>query len=221
MAELKLEAQRRSVTGHKVRQLRTQGWVPAVVYGRGAKPVNIQVPAPELDRILKHGGSSQLVELHIEGGGHKNVLVREVQRHPVKRNPLHADFYAVSMREKQQVTVPIVSVGTPELVSADVVLVQQLDQVELEALPAKIPAQIEVDISGMTPDKPITVGDLPKLPGIEYLTPADEPVFNMVLSRAAAAAEGEEEAEIEYGEEGAAEPEVISRGKQEEEDAEE
>lgn len=216
MAELKLNAQMREVTGRKVKQLRRQGLVPVVIYGQDRKPVNAQVNAGALERVLQAGGSSQLVEVELEGVGRRNILVREVQRHPVRRNLLHADFYAVSMREKQQLSVPIIALDTGTR-PAELVLVQALDQVEIEALPADIPPHVEVDVSHLiSPEAdPITVADLPKLPGVEYLTPAEEIVFSLVASRAAEAAE-EEEVEEEVG----AEPEVIGRGREEEEEEE-
>lgn len=214
MAELKLTAQVREVTGSKVKQLRRQGLIPVVIYGQDREPVNAQVNEIALERVLQAGGTSQLVEVELEGVGRRNILVREVQRHPVRRSLLHADFYAVSMRQKQQLAVPIIAVDSGAR-PADLVLVQALDQVEIEALPADIPAHVEVDVSHLnSPEaEPITVADLPKLPGVEYLTPADEVVFSLVASRAAAAEE-EEEMEEEMG----AEPEVIGRGREEEDE---
>ena len=220
MAELKLAAKPRTLTGRKVKRIRAEGWVPVIIYGQGQEPIPAQVPSLEFEKLLRSGATAQLVELEVEGVGRKNVLVREVQRHPVRHNLLHADFYAVSMREKQEVTVPVVAVGEVKGLGADAVLVQAMDHVEIEALPANIPAQIEVDVTNLTPEHPITVADLPELPGVEYLTPAEETVFSLVMSRAAAAEVGEEEAELEGVAEGGAEPEVISRGKQEEEDEE-
>ncbi|RME60283.1 MAG: 50S ribosomal protein L25 [Caldilineae bacterium] len=214
MAELTLNAQLREVTGSKVKQLRRQGLIPVVIYGQDREPVNAQVNEVALERVLQAGGTSQLVEVELEGAGRRNILVREVQRHPVRRNLLHADFYAVSMREKQQLSVPIIAVDSGAR-PADLVLVQALDQVEIEALPADIPAHVEVDVSHLdSPEvEPITVADLPKLPGVEYLTPADEVVFSLVASRAAAAEE-EEEMEEEMG----AEPEVIGRAREDEDE---
>src|SRR5688572_668840 len=102
MPDLKMSAKPRQLTGRKVRQLRRQGLVPVVVYGKTQEPVNLQVSARQLESIMMHGGISQLVQLEVEGGATHNVLVREVQRHPVTRNFLHADFYAVDMMEKQE-----------------------------------------------------------------------------------------------------------------------
>jgi large subunit ribosomal protein L25 len=218
MADMRLTAQARTLTGRKVRQLRRQGLVPVVVYGQGVEPETLQVEAMAMERMLQRGGSAQLVEVEIEGQSDpRHVLIREIQRHPLRHDLLHADFYSVSMTEKQRVSVPIVRVGHPDIESAELMLLQTLDHVEIEALPADIPAHVEVDVSnlGELADV-ITVAELPVIPGIEYLTAAEETVFSMVATRAAA----EEEEELEELEEEPAEPEVIGRGREEEEEEE-
>lgn len=221
MASLVIEAQPRAVKGRtKVKKLRREGWVPAVIYGQEMTPVLAQVPEKELERVLHSGGRTQLVQVTVQGDGTHNVLIREVQRDPVRHVPLHVDFYAVSMREKQEVEVPVVGVGEPEGLGGDVMVLQVLDTVLVEALPADIPAQIEVDLSLLKPGEKdvITVADLPKIPGVEYLEDADAAVFSLSMTAAAEAAAAEEEGLEEAPVEG--EPEIIARGKEEEEDEE-
>jgi len=209
MSELKIDAQLRAVTGNQVKQLRRDGLVPVVIYGQGQSPISAQVDSTSLDRLIQAGGSSQLVEVSMEKGDKLNVLIREVQRHPVRRNPLHADFYSVNMLVKQQLHVPVVSIGHLPNSAVGMVLIQGLSDMEIEALPSDIPAHIEVDISvldGVALDR-ITVADLPVLEGITYLNDGDESVFSLIASRTETEAE-KEEAEIEYGE--STEPEVIT-----------
>ncbi len=217
MADLQLQAQPREIVGRQVRQLRNKGLVPVVVYGQNQEPENIQVEAYAFDRLLHAGGSSQLVEVDIEGTGVRNVLIRAVQRDPVRHHLLHADFYLVNMTEKQQVQVQIVSVGRIGSLGAEAVVVQALDHIEIEALPSDIPAHIEVDVSGLnTLDAPpITVADLPSIPGVVYLAPPEETVFSLVLTRVAAEEEEVEEEVVE------AEPELIGRRDEDEEGQEE
>ncbi len=212
MSELSLKAQPRELTGRKVKQLRRQGIVPVVVYGRKQEPAILQVNERDFARMLQAGGTSQLVELVTDDGAKHNVLVREIQLHPVNHHIMHADFYAVSMTETQEVEVPIVSTGEPEALAAGLMVLQALDQVLIEALPAAIPSHIEVDITALDLDRMITVADLPQLDGVTYLTSEDEPVFNMVTTRV----EEEEEEELEEGE--MVEPEVLSGGKEEDEE---
>ncbi len=211
MSELALEAKLRPTTGPEVRRMRREGMVPIVIYGKHQEPEHAQVVMKELDRVLSAGGSSQLVEVALEGMGQRHILIRAVQRHPVRHHPIHADFYAVSMTEKQQVSIPVVAVGKPRGQSTEVVLVQSLDHVEIEALPADIPAHLEVNVSRLeSPDsEPITVADLPEISGVVYLTPADETLFSLVMTRPV------EETETEAVD---AEPEVIGRGRDEDDD---
>lgn len=213
MAELKLEAQPRTVTGRKVRQLRSQGLVPVVVYGNSQPAVNLQVNARSLELLMHHGGFSQLVEVNVEGGGTHNVLVREIQRHPITHNYVHVDLYAVDMTEKQHANVPIVRTGKPTAMEAGLMVLQATETVSIEALPADIPANIEVDITALELERPITVADLPQLAGVTYLSGEDEALFTMMAPRVA-----EVEEEVEEVEEGA-EPELV--GSDEEEGEEE
>ena len=213
MAVLQLAAWPRTEVGRKVKQLRREGLVPVVVYGGGVSPQNLQVNARSLNETIHGGGSSQLVELMVDGGETHNVLIREVQRHPVSHSALHADFYAVSMTETQQVTVVVNPVGEPEALVAGFMVLQAMDAVDIEALPAAIPGYIEIDISSLSLENTITVADLPKLPGVEYLADLDEPVFTIVTTRAE---EEEEEEEIE--DIGIGEPEVVSRRADEDEE---
>lgn len=218
MSTLTLNANSRSITGRKVRRLRPQGLVPVVIYGGMDAPRNAQVDVVEFELVLRAGGNSQLVQVDLEGEDY-NVLVREVQRHPVRHNLLHADFYTVSMTETQQVGVPIFTVGET-IIGADFVMVQSMDSVEIEALPGDIPAHVEVDVSRLeTPESPpVTVADLPSIPGVTYITDADEPICSLILSRAAVSEEEEEEeAELLDTD---MEPEVIGRGREDDEEEE-
>jgi large subunit ribosomal protein L25 len=214
MSELKLDAEPRTLTGRKVRQLRTQGLVPVVVYGNNQEPINLQVTARNLETTLHHGGFSQLVRVNVQGGGTHNVLVREIQRHPTSHAYLHVDLYAVNMSEKQHTSVPVVGTGKPTALVTGFMVLQEKDMIEVEALPADIPANIEVDITELDLERPITVADLPKIPGVEYLDEPTEHLFALLPPRVEEEEEPEPEEEL-------AEPEVVARGKQDEEEEEE
>ena len=212
---LQLEAQPRTLLGRKVRQLRNQGLVPVVVYGNVNKPEHLQVPARSLERTLRQGGTTLLVQVNVEGGDMHNVLIRDIQRHPVRHTLLHADFYAINMREKQQVSVPIVGTNRPENVPIGLMLLQALESVDIEALPSDIPAHVEIDVSGVDLENSLSVADLPQIPGVEYLTAPDEAVFTMVTTRE------ELEEELDEGApEAAEEPEVIGEADEPEDEAE-
>jgi large subunit ribosomal protein L25 len=213
MADLKLAAEPRTLTGRKVRQLREQGLIPVVVYGKKQKEAqSLQVNARSFDRVLHEAGFSQLVQIDVEGGSTHNVLIRDIHRHPVTHHPLHVDFYAVDLTEKQQVSIPVHSTGKVAALEAGLMVYQALDHVTVEALPTDIPSHVDVDVSGLTLETPVTVADLPKIEGVAYVNDADEPVFTLIITRAAV------EEEEEVAEEGGAEPELVSRGRDEDED---
>lgn len=213
MSELKLAAQPRTLTGRKVGQLRTKGLVPVTVYGNIKEPVNLQVSARNLETVLHRGGFSQMMKVDVEGGGTHNVLVREIQRHPINNSFVHVDLYAVNLLEKQRTSVPIVSVGRPTVLIAGMVVLQEKDVADIEALPSDIPASIEVDVTGLNLDSPITIADLPQFSGVTYLGEATDIVFTLLEPRVEVVEEPAEEA--------AAEPEVVARGKAEDEAEEE
>jgi large subunit ribosomal protein L25 len=161
MSDLKLMAAPRTLTGRKVNQLRRQGIVPVVVYGALAEPVNLQVADRELELTLRAGGASQVVAVSVSNSGVHNVLIKNVQREPVFHNLLHADFYAVNMNEAQRVSVPLVATGKASGMAAGLMFFQAHEMIHIEALPADIPAEIEVDVTPLTLDTPIHVRDLP------------------------------------------------------------
>jgi large subunit ribosomal protein L25 len=212
MGDLQLSAQHRTMTGRKVKQLRNKGLIPVVVYGKTVSPEPLQIEERNLERVLHSGGMSRLIELAVEGATTHNALIREVSRHPVSHKLQHVDFYAVNMSEKQHVSVPIESTGRAGGLAAGLILLQVLDHITIEALPADIPANIAVDITPLTLDRPITVADLPTLPGITYIEEPDTEVFILNMTR--------EEVEPEPAEPTGAEPEVVGRGQRDEDEEE-
>ncbi len=213
MSDLKLSAEPRTITGRKVSQLRRQGLVPVVVYGAIAEPISLQVADRDLERTLHGGGASQVVTLSVTGGGVHNVLIKNVQREPIYHALMHADFYAVNMNETQRVSVSLVATGKASGMAAGMMLFQAHETINIEALPADIPAEIEVDITPLTMDTPLHVRDLPAVKGVTYLNDPDEVVFTLMMTRGAEAELAEEEVE-----EGEVEPEVVKKGKQTDEE---
>jgi large subunit ribosomal protein L25 len=201
------------LTGRKVGQLRRQGLVPVVVYGNVKQPVNLQVDSKLLDRVLHAGGATRVVEVNVNGGGKHNVLIKDVQREPVGHRALHADFYAVNMAEKQHVAVPLVATGKPAGMTAGLMVLKLHEAIHIEALPADIPGEIEIDISPLTLERPITIADLPQVKGVTYVDDAEEVLFNLQTTREEVAEEAAVDAD--------AEPEVVKKGKQTDEEEEE
>jgi len=208
MADITLSAQPREITGRKVRQLRNLGLIPVVVYGKTQAAKNLQVPERLLDRALHSGGSSRLVKVDVEGGDQYNVLIRSVHRHPVSHRLLHADFYAVNMAEKQRVNISVTPVGKPAALVTGLMVFQNMDSVEVEALPADIPSAIEIDVTELSLEKSITIADLPVISGVAYVSEPHEHVFTMMQTRE------EEVLEVETVED----VEVVAKGKKDEDE---
>jgi large subunit ribosomal protein L25 len=156
----KLKAEKRVITGKKVKQLRKQGILPSTVYGQEMEPLTIQVNEKEVDEIFSRIGESGLVDLIIDEKV-MPVLFRNPQFHPVIGNLLHIDCYKVNLKEKITSVVPLEFVGESEAVKAGNILVTVLNEVEIEALPADFPEKIDVDLSKLVDlESMITVADL-------------------------------------------------------------
>jgi len=216
MSDLELQAERRTTLGKKVKQLRRVGRVPGVVYGPVvAEAVPVSVNRREFDRFYQSNGHSTLFTLRWEGG-ERPVFIREVQQDPVKRAPLHIDFFAPNLRVALRAMVPLV-LHNPNP-TAEGVLTQLSTEVEVEGLPADIPHQIDADISGLAAvGDALRVGDLTPPAGIVFVTDAEEPLVHLA-AETVEEPEVAEEIEAEEGEaaeaEAAAAPREPSSGEE-------
>lgn len=147
--EHNLTAQKREVFGRKVKKLRKSGILPANVSGKHIKSFSVQVAQDQFSKVFSEAGETGVVGLHLDSEVHP-VLIHEVHKDPVYDHPLHADFLEVDLTEKVTATVPIEIVGeSPAVQAEEGVLVSQMHEVEVEALPTELPDKIEVDISGL------------------------------------------------------------------------
>ncbi|MBC7264552.1 MAG: 50S ribosomal protein L25 [Chloroflexi bacterium] len=217
MEELILEAETRDITGKQVRRMRREGWVPAVMYGHKTKTLNLKVEARSLQHLLKEAGGTRLISLRVKGSDEPHmVLAREIQRNPITRDLLHVDFYEVVMTERITAEVPIELRGeSPIVKKGQGLLFQGLDAIEVECLPSDLIPEIVVDLSLLTEvDQTIMVKDLQLGPAIEVLTEPEEIVVKILPME-------KEEIEEVVAEAAPAEVEVIGKGKEKEEAAEE
>ena len=189
MSDLTLQAQHRALLGKQVKRLRREGRVPGVVYGPVvSETVAVSVDRREFDRFYRANGHSTLFTLRWDGG-ERPVFIREVQEHPVRREPLHVDFFAPNLRVPIRALVPLV-LHNPNP-QAEGVLTELRTEVEVEGLPASIPHQIDADISSLAAvGDSLRVADLTMPAGITAMTDADE----MLVHLAAETAETPEEA---------------------------
>ena len=161
MAQINLTATARKVLGKNTNSLRKNGKLPAVLYGHKTETQNLELNEREFSKALKQAGENTIVSLNVDGKV-VPVLIHDVQNHYLKDHPIHVDFYAVNMTEKIKVNIPIHFVGESQAVKAlGGTLVKNLNEIEVECLPADLPHAIEVDISTLnTFEDAIRVADL-------------------------------------------------------------
>lgn len=208
-----ISARTREGTGKgAARSSRREGRIPGVLYGHGEESVSLSVDANELQKLV-HSISIEntIVDLDIGKGEPYKVLIREVQRHPFRDEFIHIDFFHVAMDEKIQVEIPIVLIGTPTGVkNKGGVMDHQLRELEVFCLPGNIPEKVEIDVSNLDIGDSIHVSDI-QLPDVEVLTDLDRSVVAVLAPTVI-------EVEEAAAEEAILEPEVIGRGKEEEEE---
>jgi len=172
MEKLELELTKRDILGKRVRFLRRQGITPAHLFGHGIESMALQGDTAKFEKLLAQAGKAKLIKLKLDKERTPRlVLLREFQRDSIKGELLHVDFYQVKSKERTTVEVPIVLLGeAPALESKDSTLMQELSTLTVECLPAKIPTNIELDISTLTePEQIIRVKDIKLGRGITIL----------------------------------------------------
>lgn len=159
---LEIKAQKRKLTGRKVKTLRREGTLPANIYGKKVSSLAIQVPIEDFLKVFKQAGETGIVELKLNGEI-RPALIHNVQFDPITDTPIHADFLQVNLAEKVSATVPIEIIGdSPAEKAGEGILVQQMNEIEVEALPRDLPEKFMVDVSGLSKiDDVILVNDLP------------------------------------------------------------
>ena len=200
------------------KKLRGSGRIPAVIYGRQAKTQNLEVIGKEMEDLIHHSVSENLlVDLAVKDDARPNrlALVQEVQHHPLNGKVLHVDFHEIAEDEKVTVMVPVETVGEAEGVKTEGgVLEHVLFKVRARGLAKDLPEQITVDVSHLKIGQAIHLGELKAPPGVEFMGDKQIPVIAVAAPRteeeeaaeaaeAAAAAAGEVEMIKEKKEEGA------------------
>ena len=217
MEKVILKAEKRDIVGKQVKAMRRAGKLPAVIYGRHTEPIKISLDSHTASLVLGKLTSSSLVTLSLDGTEYP-ALVREKQRDYIKNRLLHVDFLAVSLNESIRATVSVNFIGVSIAVKDfNAVLVKNLESLEIECLPADLPARVDVDISSLTrPGEGIRVRDVKVSDKVQILNDPDTMVVVATFAKV------EEEAVAVPGAEGVTpvegEPELaVERGKKEEE----
>jgi large subunit ribosomal protein L25 len=199
-----LAAERRTITGKAVARLRKEGRLPAVVFGHGTDSESVTIDAHAFDQLRRRAGRSTLIDLAVDGGTARPVLLQGIQIHPVTRRPLHADLFVVRMTEELTVEVQLVADGAAPAAAQGGSLVHPVSMVKVRALPADLPESIHYDLGSLaTYDDTITVADLVVPAGVTIQAdPAD------VIARVLEPREAEVEAVVVAAEAPVAAPEA-------------
>jgi large subunit ribosomal protein L25 len=186
MEQVILAASNNRDTGTRTsRRLRHAGAVPAVIYGLGADPEPVSVRWSDLRRSLTtEAGANVVIELDIEGAK-QLAIVKDIQRHPVRRDVIHVDFMRVSPDREVEISIPIGLTGTAEKVAAKRGTVDQaMFELRAFARPADIPVRIQVDVTAMEVGTVIKVDDLELPSGVRTMVDPEESVVVGVATRA-------------------------------------
>jgi large subunit ribosomal protein L25 len=213
MSETVLQAEvGRRAGSSDARRLRADGKIPGVVYGHGMDPISVTVDRRELRQALSGAaGMNTILDLTVDGTVYP-TLIKDIQRHPVKRSVQHVDFIQVNLNEEIVVSIPIHLEGEAKDVSANGGLVDlTMQDLEVRTTPRNIPDGVTIDVSAMTMETVIRVEDIPLPSGVVAEADAEAPVVTVLTMRTpvldeeeaaaeAAAAEAAEGAEGDAGE---------------------
>lgn len=211
MKEVILDAETREIgSKSSLESFRKQGKIPGVLYGKDIKPASIAVDSKTFMSIVEANGANVVINLKMKDGK-QAALIKELQRNILTQAPMHVDFQAISLKDKIEVMVPIhiegVSDGVKNFGGTMEFIVRE---VKVSSLPTNIPQKINIDVTPLGLGQGITIADLPKMDGVEYLQEPETLIVHVVsvVSKDDAAAEPGAEA---------AQPEVISKGKKDKE----
>jgi large subunit ribosomal protein L25 len=224
MAEILVNAASRSERGKNAsRRLRKQGLVPAIVYGGKSETLAVSVDPKALMKVLRsEAGRNTILKLELGNAGTASAILKSWQVDPVKENFLHADFYRIAMDVAIRVTVPVAVKGESKGVKVQGGILELImREIEVECLPGDIPERIEIDVSELDLNEAIRVSALPISAKVKVLENPEQVVVHIISVKEEVAATPAAAAPVAEGEAGtSSEPEVVKKGKKEEEPAE-
>ncbi|MDR2066877.1 MAG: 50S ribosomal protein L25 [Endomicrobium sp.] len=212
MKEVILDVQTRELgSKSNLSALRKKEKIPAVFYGKNIKPESITVDAKSFMAIIEKNGANVIVDLNFKSGK-KPAIVKSLQRDVLMQNPIHIDFQSISLEDKVEVLVPIHVEGVADGVkNFGGVMEFIVREVRVKALPKSIPQMIAVDVSSLGLGQGLTIADLPKIEGLDYIQDPSTLIVNVIAVAAEEEKPKEESTET-------AQPEVISKGKKDKEE---
>ncbi|GGN63502.1 50S ribosomal protein L25/general stress protein Ctc [Oceanobacillus indicireducens] len=207
---IKLKALKRDDLSNSVtKQLRADGQVPAVVYGKDKDSKTVAVDSVELLKTVRDEGRNAIITLDVENGTSVDVMLHEYQIDPIKDSLIHVDFYVVDMSEEMEVSVPVRIEGEAAGAKEGGVMQQPQYEVLVNAKPANFPDEITVNVSELQIGDVITVEDLPASDKYEFVDEPDAVIVTIVPPT-------EEEPETQLPDDGA-EPELVDAKESDEE----
>ena len=220
MAEIIVTAKGRDGRGkNAARRLRRDGMIPGVVYGGKGENVAVAVDPKALKKVLRsEAGRNTILKLDIAGAGATNAILKSWQVDPIKENFLHADFYRIAMDVAIRVTIPVHVRGEARGVKVDAGILELImREIEVECLPGDIPEHIAVDVSDLGLNGALRVSDLQVNEKVKVLESADQVVVHVVSVKEEVVAAPGAAVPVEGEAAAPAEPEVLKKGKKEEE----
>ena len=204
---------------NEARRTRRRGLIPAVVYGSFQDPVSVAVSPKELIQILRSStGYNTIFNLVINGGETTPCMLVDEQRDPIKGSLLHADLKRIDLSKRLRVSVPVTTEGEPKGVKQQGGLLEVISRsVEIECVPDEIPEGFVVDVTELMMGQSRRAGDIALTGSMKLLSPADAVIAHIVALRAEEVAPAAEAAPVAEATPAGGEPEVIKKGKKEDE----
>jgi len=171
----KLNAEIREEIGkNKAKKVRKENEIPAIIYERNREPIPVKIDSIEFMKVFREAGTSNLIDLSLENET-MPVIIKSIQKDPIKANVIHVDFQRLDMKEKVKVEVPIILHNRDKIKNQPSVLMQMIENLEIECLPGDIPEAIEIDVEDLDFNEPIKVKDLDIIsnPNIRVITDHD------------------------------------------------
>lgn len=211
--KISLKAGNRNVTGKQVSQLRNDGLLPVVLFGKGLESRNLQVQLSEFQKVFQEAGYSNFIDLMI-GDEKVVVIIKNVDIHPISQLPLHAELYQIDMKSEITAEVPLVFTGTPLAVKNNIgLLITPVEEISLRCLPHDLPSEITIDISNLNEvGESISIEDIQLPEGVEI-----EPGIDIHQSIVTIVPPQMDESVLEREEVSPDDVEILEGGKDEEE----
>lgn len=193
-----------------LQELRRQGKIPAVLYGKGVSNEAIELNVKELETIFRKKGRNALINLVVSGGkgdSKYTVMVKEVQKDPLRGEIIHADLCSVSLEDKMHATAPVSLRGEAQGLKNGGIIQMGVREVEVECIPANIPEAVTLDITGLDIGDKLTVGEIPQPAEYKIITDPETVIVTIVAPRTAEETETTEEVAETAPEQGPKTPE--------------